>query len=114
MTPPTVGDGKGISDDTLKQACDMASAVIKAKITATGHVVPVIEGGHCQVAAQAQFDCESKCDVNGMCTKPTIEARCDPGELSGECDGSCMASAYCEGSASAAASCQGSCDATCT
>lgn len=114
QSPPDVGDGTGVSDDTVTSVCDMASTAIKAKIAATGHVVPVIQGGKCTVAAQAQFDCEAQCDVDGKCTTPTIEARCDPGELSGECDGTCMASAYCEGSASAAATCQGSCDATCT
>jgi hypothetical protein len=113
-TPPDVGDGRSVSDDTMKQACDLASTAIKAKIAASGNVVPIVEGGHCEVDAQAQFDCEAQCDVDGKCMPPSIEARCDPGDLSGECDGTCMASAYCEGSATVAANCQGSCDATCT
>jgi hypothetical protein len=112
-TPPEVGDGTSVSDDDLKTACDVASMAITAKIKSTGTITPVVEGGQCQIAAQAQFDCEAKCDVSGKCTPGTIEARCDPGDISGECDGECMASATCEGSATVAASCQGTCDATC-
>lgn len=110
---PDVGDGTNVPDDTMKAVCDIASTAIKDKIAASGHVVPIIEGGRCQVDAKAQFDCEAKCDVDGKCMPPTIEARCDPGDLSGECDGTCTASATCEGSATVAANCQGSCDATC-
>lgn len=112
--PAAVGDGTDVSDDTLTQVCDLASTAIKAKIAASGNVVPIIQGGHCEVDAKAQFDCEAKCDVDGKCTAPTIEARCSPGDLSGVCDGTCMASATCEGSATVAAACQGSCDASCT
>jgi hypothetical protein len=113
MSPPSVGDGTMVSDDTLTSVCNMASMAIKAKIAATGHIVPVIQGGRCVVDAQAQFTCEQMCDVSGMCMAPTIEARCNKGDLSGECDGTCMAGAYCEGSATVAAQCQGTCDAQC-
>jgi hypothetical protein len=113
-TPPDVGDGSTVTDDTMKQTCDMASAAIKAKVSASGAVTFSIEGGRCHVEAKAQFDCEAKCDVSGKCEAPSIEARCDPGEISGKCSGECKASATCEGSATVAATCKGTCDATCT
>ncbi len=111
QTPPDVNGN--VSDDMLTQVCQMASAAIKAKVDATAHVVPVIVPGHCTVDAQAQFTCEGMCAVNGSCDPGSIQARCNPGDLSGECSGECMAGATCEGSASATAMCQGSCSATC-
>ncbi|MBK7581029.1 MAG: hypothetical protein IPI67_12550 [Myxococcales bacterium] len=113
-TPPDVGDGKNVSDDDLKAACNKASVALDAKIKASGSVTLSIEGGKCEVNAQAQFSCEGKCDVSGKCEPPKLELRCDPGELSGQCSGECKASATCEGSATVAANCEGTCSATCT
>jgi hypothetical protein len=110
MTPPAVGDGTMVSDATMQQACTMATAAIKA----AGTSVPLIEGGQCQVDAQAQFSCETQCDVTHMCQPPTIVARCSKADLSGTCSGSCEAMAVCEGSATVAAQCQGTCAASCS
>ncbi len=109
-TPPAVGDGTMVTDAVMQQACTMAQAAI----TKAGTTVLVPEGGSCQVDAQAQFNCESQCDVTHMCTTPTVVARCTPAELSGTCSGDCEAMAVCEGSATVMANCQGSCAATCT
>ncbi len=110
MTPPDVSNSATLTDAAMQQACNMAAAAIKA----AGMSTPIIEGGTCQVDAQAQFTCEQQCDVTHMCTTPTVVARCSPADLSGTCSGSCEAMAVCEGSATVAANCKGTCAATCT
>lgn len=112
-TPKDLGDGKAATDDEMKANCDAASAAITASITANGSIAVSIEGGKCEVAASAQFDCEATCDVSGTCAPPSVEARCDPGQISGSCSGTCSAGATCEGSATVEAACNGTCEATC-
>jgi hypothetical protein len=107
---PSVGDGTMVSDDTMQQVCTMATTAIKAAWMSP----PLVEGGMCEVDAQAQFSCESQCDVTHQCTPPTVVARCTPAELSGTCSGTCDAMATCEGSATVMANCQGTCAASCT
>jgi hypothetical protein len=114
QTPPSVGDGSGVTDDTLTQVCNLAAMAIKTKIAATSKIVPVIQAPKCTFDAQTQIMCEGTCDASGMCQPGTIEARCNPGDLSVQCQGTCNAMATCEGSAMVAATCQGTCDATCT
>jgi hypothetical protein len=112
MMPPDVGDGSMVSDATLTQVCNLAAMGI-TKATASGKLVPIIQGGHCQVDAQAQFQCESSCMASGMC-EADITVRCDKANLSGQCSGECTGGATCEGSVMAMATCQGTCEATCT
>ena len=101
------------TDDDLTAACDAAVAEIQAEFAAGVSIAVIIEGGGCEVNAQAQFNCEASCDVNGECTPGSIELQCDPGELTGVCEGTCSASATCEGTASVAANCEGQCGGTC-
>jgi hypothetical protein len=110
---PMDASGAEVPDDVVKQNCDLATTAIKAKVAASGAIIVLIEGGRCEVDAKAQFDCEAKCDVEGKCTPPTVELRCDPGELSGQCDAECKASATCEGTASVVAQCDGKCAGRC-
>lgn len=102
------------SDDDVKTACNSASAVLDARVSAAGSVSIAIEGGRCEVNASAQFSCEANCSVEGECDPGTLEARCDPGELSVQCEGECSAGASCQGSATVAANCEGSCEGSCT
>jgi len=105
------------SDDSIKEACTQASAKIKAVMDAgaqaNANIAITVSGGKCEVNAQAQFDCEAKCQATGMCEPPSIEARCEPGQLSVQCMGTCNAQATCEGSATVKANCEGTCAATC-
>ena len=101
--------------DDVTNLCDAASAEITAQFMAAGDVSITIAPAKCTVNAMAQFDCEAQCqaDANCMCEAPSIEARCDPGELSGTCSGTCEAGATCEGSADIAVQCTGTCEGTC-
>jgi hypothetical protein len=112
--PAAAADPTKPTDNEVTTTCNMASAAIKAEIMASGEIAVTIEGGRCTVNAQAQFDCEAKCDVKGECQPGSVEVRCTPGELSVSCMGSCAAMATCQGSAEVAANCQGTCSGTCT
>lgn len=100
--------------DDVQAVCGAASAALDAEVGAGATIEIAIEGGGCEVNAEAQFSCEAECSVEGECDPGTVEVRCDPGELSGECSGECSASAVCEGSAEIAANCDGSCSGNCT
>ncbi|MCB9584162.1 MAG: hypothetical protein H6718_02135 [Polyangiaceae bacterium] len=101
------------SDEDLQAVCGKAEAAITANLSAAGSVSLTIEGGKCEVAAEAQLNCEANCSVEGECTPGSIEARCDPGELSVSCEGECAGGATCEGSAEVAANCDGECSGNC-
>jgi hypothetical protein len=106
------------TDDDVRTVCAAAKAKIQATLNANVQVVVVPP--QCTVDAQAQFDCEADCQAKAdlECTPPMLDVRCDPGQLSVECAGTCNANAYCEGNADVAvdckAKCEGSCTGTCT
>ncbi|MCC6523449.1 MAG: hypothetical protein IT373_12395 [Polyangiaceae bacterium] len=111
--PPA--DPANYTDDDVTTACNLATAALNAEFTGGADINLVIEGGHCEVNAQAQFNCEASCDVSGSCTPGSIEVQCDPGELSVVCEGSCDVGATCEGSVGAGAvECNGTCEGNCT
>ncbi len=112
-TAPEITDPKNVEDATVTEACNKASAALDVAIAASGKLAISIEGGKCEVNAQAQFNCEASCDVEGKCEAPSIEARCEPGELSGKCEGECKANATCQGSATVKANCEGTCSGSC-
>lgn len=101
------------SDEDVQAVCGKAEAAISANLSAAGSVSLTIEGGKCEVAAEAQLNCEASCSVEGECNPGTVEARCEPGELSVSCEGSCAGGATCQGSAEVAANCEGSCSGSC-
>lgn len=102
------------TDQDVTTICNAASAKIRAAVT--GSVSIVIAPPKCTVDAQAQFDCEASCQVEAdlQCQPPMVEVRCDPGELSVQCEGTCNVNAYCEASANVDVDCQGSCEGKCT
>jgi hypothetical protein len=109
-----------ISNGQMTGACDQANVQINAimsdpTIKASAHVALTITPPVCTVTASVQASCEANCNVDASCTPGMIDvtARCDPGQLSVQCEGMCNASAVCEGSVEAAANCQGTCSATC-
>lgn len=116
------GDAK--STEYVKYACNAATAKIDAIMQAGASAgctfSLAIQGGACEADFSAQAKCDAQCSASGTCDPGTIEARCDPGELSGtcsaECSGSCSATVEqpkiaCEGTCNA--SCEGSCSGAC-
>lgn len=93
--------------------CQLAVAQINAVVKANGTISIVAQPPSCQFNANLQASCEGKCSANVDCQAElgNIEARCDPGKLSGKCDAECTGS--CEGSANLAVSCEGTCEGTC-
>ena len=100
------------TDDDVTTICGHASAAINAALV--GGVALSVVPGECHVNASAQLDCEASCQVDASCQGGTIEARCTPGELSVECNGSCEGTLTCEASAGASVACEGTCSAECT
>ncbi len=88
-----------------------AATAASGDLAAAGTLTVTFSPPQCAVEANFQAKCEGSCQVDASCTEPDVTARCDPGQLSGECSASCTGT--CEGSVSAAASCEGSCDASC-
>lgn len=102
--------------DAAKRAehwCQLAVAQINTVVKANGSITVVAQPPNCQFSASAQASCEGKCSANVECQAELgdIEARCDPGKLSGKCDAQCTGS--CEGSANLAVTCDGVCEGTC-
>jgi hypothetical protein len=107
--------GAQTSDDDLTTACDLASASIDAELQGGVSISLQIVGGECHVNAEAQFNCEASCQVDASCQPGSIEARCDPGELSGECSAECSGSCTVEtGSVECEGGCSGTCEGMCT
>jgi hypothetical protein len=111
-------DDAAISNDQGTGACDKAAAeidVIMREVKATANFALVVTEPKCTVDTEVQASCESNCQVDAACKPGQIDVitRCDPAELSVQCQGMCNANAVCEGTAEASAQCDGTCDATC-
>ena len=106
-----------ISNDQKTGACDVVAAKIDAIMTAGDQAGAdfglAISGGECTVDVDTQASCETACQTDVTCTEGTVETRCTPGELTGQCDTTCKAEATCEGHADVAANCMGACEADC-
>lgn len=105
-------------DELVKASCLEAQARIDAVLVAGISVQFLVEGGECHASINATSECYARCDVDGKCTPAQLEAKCEPGKLSGgcsaECSGSCEAKAgsvQCDGGCSA--TCSGNCSAEC-
>jgi hypothetical protein len=102
-----------ITDEYIETVCTAAADAINAQVAAGVTVDVIVQGGYCEIDAQAQLDCEAECQVQGQCDPGSIETRCDPGYLSVECNGACEAEAYCQGSVEVEANCSGTCAGMC-
>ncbi|MCC6553033.1 MAG: hypothetical protein IT372_08430 [Polyangiaceae bacterium] len=93
--------------------CQLAVAQIDAVVNANGSITVVAQPPKCSFSASAQANCEASCSANVECEAQLgdIEARCDPGKLSGKCEAECTGA--CEGSANLAVTCEGTCSGTC-
>jgi hypothetical protein len=106
-------------DDKVNAACDQASATIQGILTAGAQAQVTcslaISGGQCTVDANVEAMCTANCSGAVNCMPPDVTVACEPGELSVQCSGMCMAGATCEGTVTApVVNCQGTCDADCS
>ena len=85
-------------------SCAALSAKIDALFRAGISVRATATPPHCEVSAQASASCQGACDVE--IDPGEIAARCDPGKLSGYCQGQC--GGHCDGR------CSGACNGTCS
>ncbi len=110
-------DDASISNSDKTGSCDVAAARIDAVMTAGAaagaNFALAISGGECSVDAGVQASCEAACKADVTCTEATIETRCAPAELTGQCDVECKGEATCQGHADAAANCMGKCESEC-
>jgi hypothetical protein len=111
-------DDASISNDEGSGACDKAAVEIDSimkESKTTAHFALMVTDPRCTIDAELQASCEVSCKADTSCKPGQIDVvtRCDPQELSVQCDGMCNASAVCEGTAQVAAQCEGTCQATC-
>jgi hypothetical protein len=111
-------DDAAISNDQGTGACDKAAAqidLIMREVKGTANFALTTTAPKCTVDVAAQASCESSCQIDASCKPGQIDVvtRCDPAQLSVQCDGTCNANAVCQGTLEAAAQCDGTCDATC-
>jgi hypothetical protein len=66
----------------------------------------------CTLDFEAEAACEKSCSA--QCDPGTVETRCDPAQLSVQCQGACAAQSFCEGTVTTETTCEGSCEAECT
>ncbi|UQA58536.1 hypothetical protein [Polyangium aurulentum] len=100
------------ADLRAKAWCDRAIAKVQER---TGQLSIAVDyqPPQCTVDASLQASCEARCSAKAECeiTPGEIVARCDPGQLSVRCSGTCKAK--CEGSAQLAVACEGTCQGAC-
>ncbi|MFC1641406.1 hypothetical protein ACFL5O_01770 [Myxococcota bacterium] len=128
-------DGSKTGQAGAKAWCTLAAAQIKANFGASGKLASSIkldyEPPKCSASFEAKANCEASCDVNveAKCDLKAKLPKCEGGQLSVECEGSCEAEAgatlqctgsctgKCQGSCKAsggvAVACDGQCDGTC-
>ena len=111
-----MGHDLGLSDSDMKAksgeggkasgACEAVAAKIDAilKAGASARLSAQVTPPHCEVAANAAAECAGKCQVE--IDPGYVVAHCEPGKLSGSCEGTC--SGRCEGA------CNGKCDGACS
>lgn len=102
-----------MTDEDIETICTAALTAINAELDAGLTVDVLVQGGYCEIDAEAQLSCEAECQIEGECDPGSIETRCDPGYLSVMCDGECQANAWCEGSVEVEANCTGECAGMC-
>ena len=95
--------GADTSKTTAADACGVLNAYIKnANVT-----VSIVVKGECHADVSAQAKCQADCNLPNC----DIKAKCEPGKLSVECNGSC--SGTCDVQAPSA-TCTGTCSGKCT
>jgi hypothetical protein len=97
--------------DAVTAWCDLATAQIKAKFSATGELKATLaidfQPPVCTASVTATASCEGGCSVDAKCDASATPPKCTGGKLTVECSGSC------EGEANASVSCTGSCSGKC-
>lgn len=124
VTDTWTAKGDATSTAYVEEACKAATAkidaIMQAGVSAGCSFSLAIQGGQCSADFKAQAACDAQCSASGTCDSGTLEARCEPGQLSGscsaDCSGSCQATVEqpkiaCEGTCNA--TCEGSCGGKC-
>jgi len=110
-------DDASISNSQKTGACDVVAgridAIMTAGAAAGANFALAISGGECSVDVGVQANCEADCKTDVKCTEATIETRCAPAELTGQCDVECKGEATCQGQVNALANCMGKCESEC-
>ncbi|HKE14492.1 MAG TPA: hypothetical protein VKB80_06495, partial [Kofleriaceae bacterium] len=102
-------DKTGACDAAIQRVLDAVAAAREVNATVALSIVR----GECTSDFEAQAKCDAECAANETCDPGTIETRCEPGDLSVQCDASCEADAFCVGTQEVAANCMGQCEAEC-
>jgi hypothetical protein len=111
-------DDKSISNSEGTGACDKAAHEIDAvmgEAKASAHFALVVTEPKCTVDTDFQASCEAGCKVDTVCKPGEIDVvtRCDPAQLSVQCNGVCQANAVCEGTTEVVTQCEGTCSGRC-
>ena len=97
--------------DAVTAWCDLATAQIKAKFSATGELKATLAVEFtppvCTASVSAAASCSGGCSAKAECDASATPPMCTGGKLTVECSGSC------EGEAKASVSCTGSCSGKC-
>jgi hypothetical protein len=98
-------------------ACDAArdriTAIMESNAGKSANFALILSHGACHADFDTQIKCEAGCETKETCDPGTVVTRCEPGQISVTCSGSCSANATCEGRSDDACGCQGSCEAEC-
>jgi hypothetical protein len=94
--------------EACKAAID-AMAAIKAKMGAGVKMSLVAQPPHCAASLDAAAQCVAECEAN--VDPGSVEVKCEPGKLSGQCEAECKGSCELQAAAKCEGTCNGSCDA---
>jgi hypothetical protein len=98
--------------DAVTAWCDLATAQIEAKFSATGELKATLavdfQPPVCTASVEAAASCSGGCSADASCDASATPPKCTGGKLTVECSGSC------EGEASASVSCTGTCTGSCS
>ena len=98
----------------VEQLCDSANTAVTAALSASGSVSVSTPPILCAVDVSEQVACEARCYVDSSCncTSASVEERCEPGLLFGECAGTCLGE--CVGTLGDSGLCSGTCMGSCS
>lgn len=101
-----LGDVEGLCDRAYAAVADLVSSGVSLTVNTS----PTL----CAVDASEQLACEARCYLDSGCTcgPTTIEERCEPWQVFGECSGTCIGE--CAGTLGDSGLCSGTCMGSCS
>lgn len=94
--------------DACKAAIS-AMGDIRGKLGGSAKIALQIEPPRCSASLDAMAECVGKCDAS--VDPGSVEVKCEPGKLSGQCEAECSGSCSLDVAAKCDGTCKGSCDA---